>query len=183
MSGNEPWRRTEGVIARGPEIVIVAYDPRWPQMYEAEKARIAATTGDLFVAFEHVGSSAVEGLAGKPVVDILAAVRRLEDVASHAQALVGLGYVQIPFLPGRLFFLKRGMPESYNIHVIAADGFRKEPQLLFRDYLRSHPEDAARYARLKCEVVERIATYQEYMPAKAAFIESILARARAERGR
>src|SRR5580658_467698 len=103
MSGNEPWRRTEGVIARGPEIVIVAYDPRWPQMYEAEKARIAATTGDLFVAFEHVGSSAVEGLAGKPVVDILAAVRRLEDVASHAQALVGLGYVQIPFLPGRLF--------------------------------------------------------------------------------
>lgn len=178
MSSNEPWRRTEGVIARGPEVVIVQYDPRWPDAYRAETSRITEATGDLFLKFEHVGSTAVAGLAGKPVVDILAGVRSLEDVAPHLPALAELGYPQIPFLPGRLFFLKRGLPESYNIHVIPAANFSNEPQLLFRDYLRAHPEIADEYARLKCEIVERIKVYQEYMPAKAKFIESILDRVR-----
>jgi len=166
------------VLARGPEVVIVEYDPRWPAMYEAEKGRIIAATGDLFLWFEHVGSTAVPGLAGKPVVDILGGVRALEDIESHLSTLAELGYIQIPFLPGRRFFLRRGLPESYNIHVIPAAGFRDEPQLLFRDYLRSHPAVAAEYARLKCEIVRRIETYQQYMPAKAAFIESVIARAR-----
>ena len=179
MSWNEPWRRTEGVLARGPEIVIVEYDPRWPAMYEAEKARIGAATGDLFLEFEHVGSTAVPGLPGKPVVDILGAVRALPEVEAHLGALAELGYVQLPFLPGRLFFLRRGMPESYNIHGIPIAGFRGEQQLIFRDYLRSHPEVAAEYGRLKCEIVTRIETYQQYMPAKAAFIQSVMERARA----
>jgi GrpB-like predicted nucleotidyltransferase (UPF0157 family) len=178
MSGDEPWQRTAGVIARGPEIVIVQYDPRWPDAYLAETRRIAEATGDLFLKFEHVGSTAVVGLAGKPVVDILAGVRSLEDVTPHLRALAELGYIQVPFLPGRLFFLKRGLPDSYNIHVILAANFGDEPQLLFRNYLLAHPEAVDEYARLKCEIVKRIKVYQEYMPAKAEFIESILTLAR-----
>jgi GrpB-like predicted nucleotidyltransferase (UPF0157 family) len=182
VTADEPWKRTEGVIARGPEIVIVAYASRWPAMFEAEKARIIAAASGLFVEFEHAGSSAVPGLAGKPVIDMLAAVRSLDEVEPHESALRELGYFSIPFLPGRRFFLKRGGVENYNIHVVPVEQFRDDEQLLLRDYLRAHPEVAAEYARFKCEIVARIRSYAEYSPAKNEFIESVLTRARDERG-
>ncbi|HEY6418175.1 MAG TPA: GrpB family protein [Candidatus Binataceae bacterium] len=182
MSGNEPWKRTEGVIARGPEIIIVEYDSRWPQMFEAEKARLMAATGDLFVELEHVGSSAVPGLAGKPVMDMLAAVRNLGAVEAHVPALANLGYVKIPFLAGRLFFLKRGGIDNYNIHIVPRESFQTDSQLLLRNYLRSHPEVAAEYARLKCEIVGRIEHYSQYSPAKSEFIQSMVDHACDERG-
>jgi GrpB-like predicted nucleotidyltransferase (UPF0157 family) len=178
--GNEPWRRTEGVLARGPEVVVVASDPRWPQMFEEKKARIVAATGALFVAFEHVGSSAVPNLPGKPVMDMLAAVANLDAVESHLTALAALGYVRIPFLPGRVFLLKRGGVQNYNIHIVPLDRFQSDDQLMFRDYLLAHPEVAAEYAALKIEIVQRISTYAEYSPAKAEFIQSVLGRAREE---
>jgi len=180
MSGSQPWQRTEGVIARGPEIVIVEYDPQWPARYASERDSIVAATDELFVEFAHVGSTAVPGLAGKPVIDLLGAVGTRDAVEPHLEELARLGYVRLPFLPGRMFFLKRGLIESYNIHVVPQADFPNNPQLLFRDYLRRHPEVRDEYQRLKCEVVGRIAKYQEYMPAKAAFIERVLAQARAE---
>ena len=182
MSGNQPWERTEGVIARGPEIVIVEYDPEWPARYESERDNIVAATRDLFLEFAHVGSTAVPGLGGKPVIDLLGSVRALADVEPHLEKLAKLKYVRLPFLPGRMFFLKRGVIDSYNIHVVPQSDFRNNPQLIFRDYLRQHPELRDEYQRLKCEVVGRIAKYQEYTPAKVEFIERVLAQARTRSG-
>jgi GrpB-like predicted nucleotidyltransferase (UPF0157 family) len=172
---------------------MVQYDG-WRDYYEAEKRNIEDAVGELFLAMEHVGSTSVVGLVAKPVIDILAATQSLEDGPTIAASLEPLGYRQTPFIPHRptlerLYFPKRSVntPEGvdlehpgYNIHVVPFDRFFSDEQLLFRDYLQSHPDLAAEYARLKCDIVSRISDYREYIPAKDPFIQRILADARAE---
>jgi GrpB-like predicted nucleotidyltransferase (UPF0157 family) len=185
---------TASIVARGPQLLIVRRES-WAPFYEAEQRELARVAGDLLLAFEHVGSTAVPGLPSKPVIDILAGARSLDDAGALAARLAALRYIQIPFRPAnsdavstdRLFFLKRPLDASAgvdpdhpgcNIHVVAMERFAADEQLLLRDYLRAHPDVAAAYGRLKCEIAERIADYREYMPAKAAFIAGVLAEAR-----
>ena len=187
---------TATIVARGPQIIIVTRES-WRPFYEAERREIERIAGAYLPLLEHVGSTAIAGLAGKPVIDILAGARSLEEADAIAGALGRRNYIRIPFVPAngdagqRLFFLKRPLenaegvdPSSpgYNVHVVALDQFHQDSQLLFRDHLRKHPELVAEYARLKCELVGKIADYREYMPAKSAFIEQVLAAARRERG-
>lgn len=182
-------------IARGPQLLIVERED-WHTLYEAERQELEKRLGAQFAALEHVGSTAIPGLAGKPVIDILAGAASLQDPAI-GERLGAMGYVQIPFRPAtaggeatageRLFFLKRtaetaeGADAShpgFNIHVVPMARFRREDQLLFRDHLRARPDLVADYARLKCELAGRIADYREYAPAKSAFIEQVLRAAR-----
>ena len=185
------------IIARGPQILIVERDD-WRAFYDAEKQALERVAGPLLLAFEHVGSTAIPGLPGKPVIDILAGMKALEDGPALADRLRASGYVPIPFRPAapagtssadaaRLFFLKRPveMPEGvdlshpgFNIHVVPMDRFCQDDQILLRDHLRKHPELVAEYARLKCEIVGRMADYREYTPAKSRFIEDVLKSAR-----
>jgi len=156
------------IVARGPQIILVQRE-NWHEFYQAELVELTKAAGEYLLAFEHVGSTAVPGLAGKPVIDILAGAATLQNADAIAERLKRLGYVQIPFRPAtpdagesgsdRLFFLKRAIDSSegvepshpgYNIHVVDIDRFSKDDQLLLRDYLRAHPELAAEYARLKC---------------------------------
>lgn len=179
------------IIARGPQILIVQCD-EWERYYEDARRAIEAAAGDLLLAFEHVGSTAVPGLAGKPVLDILAGTASLDNGPAIAARLQPLGFMQIPFMtPDRLFFLKRMIEVAegvdlkhpgFNIHVVPMDRFHQDEQLVFRDYLRGHPELAAQYAQLKCDLAGRIKSYKEYMPAKAEFVQRILASARAPSG-
>jgi GrpB-like predicted nucleotidyltransferase (UPF0157 family) len=166
----------------------------WHAFYEDERDRLAAKAGAHLLAFEHVGSTAVPGLAGKPVIDILAGAAALDDAAVIAEQLGALGYVQIPFRTPdgkpseRLFFLRRPLqtPEGvdpsnpgFNIHVVAIGRLEQDEQLLFRDALLGQPALVEEYARLKCEIVSRMTDYREYTPAKSAFVERVLAAARA----
>jgi GrpB-like predicted nucleotidyltransferase (UPF0157 family) len=188
---------TATIVARGPQILIVQRDT-WLPYYETERRELAQVAGDILLAFAHVGSTAVPGLPGKPVIDILAGVQNLERSATLAERLASRGYIQIPFQPAtansadngntRLFFLKRplqtdeGVDPDHpgcNIHVVAMDRFHQDEQLLLRDHLIKHAELAAEYGRLKSEIVSTIADYREYTPAKSAFIERMLAQARA----
>ena len=185
-------------LARGPQIMIVQRED-WHSFYELEKRQLALIAGQFLLAFEHVGSTAVPGLAGKPVIDILAGANALEMADAISERLGKLGYIQIPFRPAtpkissikasaeRLFFLKRPLGTSegadtsrpgYNVHVVPIDKLHEDEQVLLRDYLRRRPELIAEYIKLKCEIVGRITDYEEYAPAKSAFIERVLASAR-----
>jgi len=185
---------TATILVRGPQLLIVRRDD-WTAFYDAERDALARAAGPLLVAFAHVGRTAVPGLASKPVIDILAGARSLDDATALAGTLAALGYVQIPFRPAgaagvaveRLFFLKRPLETAAgvdpdhpgcNVHVVAMDRFAQDEQILLRDHLRAHPEVAAEYGRLKCEIAGRIADYREYTPAKSAFVERVLVQAR-----
>lgn len=165
------------------DIEIVAYDPAWPSMFEAEAARLRGMLdGTLVAGLEHFGSTAIPGLAAKPVIDILIAVRSLAEArGSFIDPLRQLGYVFWAENPriDRLFFVK-GMPpygerRTHHVHVTEPDGELWQ-RLLFRDYLRANPAAARRYERLKHELAQRFRSDREaYTEAKSAFVEEIMA--------
>jgi GrpB-like predicted nucleotidyltransferase (UPF0157 family) len=170
------------VLPEQEPVVVVDYDADWPHRYEEERARIVSVLGGLAVAVEHVGSTAVPGLGGKPVIDIMVGVRRLEDGQRCVGPLEGLGYEYLGELgiPGRLYF-RRGLPREYQIHLVEHGGEFWERHLLFRDFLRTDPETAAEYHRLKKELALKFRSdREEYTEAKTAFIRSVEERARSD---
>ncbi|SED92290.1 GrpB domain, predicted nucleotidyltransferase, UPF0157 family [Rhizobiales bacterium GAS191] len=170
------------------EIEIVEYDPRWPALFAEEVALLrAALDRDLVVGLEHFGSTAIPGMAAKPIIDILVAVRSLAEARVTAiRPLQRLGYMFWAENPktDRMFFVK-GLPpygarRTHHVHITETTG---EPwlNLPFRDYLRAHPDEARRYERLKRDLAIQHHTDREaYTDAKADFLEEILSKARQE---
>jgi GrpB-like predicted nucleotidyltransferase (UPF0157 family)/RimJ/RimL family protein N-acetyltransferase len=157
---------------------VVAYDPTWPLRFEEERARIAGALVARAAAIEHIGSTAVPGLAAKPVIDILVGLRSppLDEAGVRALESLGYDYRGEFGIPGRQFF-RQGEPRSHHVHAVALGGELWAVLLAFRDRLRDHPEEAARYASLKRELASRYAGERgSYTEAKGPFIEEILQR-------
>jgi GrpB-like predicted nucleotidyltransferase (UPF0157 family) len=164
------------------EVEIVDYDPRWPLMFDEEaKGLRAVLDPSLIVGFEHFGSTAIPGLSAKPIIDILIAVRSLAAAkATFVEALRNLDYVYWADNPkkDRMFFVK-GMPpfgskRSHHVHVTEPHGEMWQG-LVFRDYLRAHPEEARTYERLKRRLAAEHQTDREaYTYAKSAYVESVM---------
>jgi GrpB-like predicted nucleotidyltransferase (UPF0157 family) len=163
---------------------ILDYDPEWPhQAAEAIDALNAATPG-LFAEIEHIGSTAVPGLAAKPIIDLMAAVRSLELVRPHQHAMAAIGFrPHDNGMVDRLLYVRadNGV-RTHILHVVTSGSWPTRNQRILRDYLRGHPDDAARYARLKREIVTAGTAPGEYARAKTALVQELTDRARAERG-
>jgi GrpB-like predicted nucleotidyltransferase (UPF0157 family) len=167
------------------DIDIVPYDPHWPVLFAQEAARLRATLADEpIVGLEHFGSTAIPGLAAKPIIDILVAVPSVSAARTRFPAkLRTIDYVFWSENPktDRLFFVK-GMPpygekRTHHVHVTEPAG---EPwqRLAFRDYLRDHPEEAARYEALKRKLATEFKTDREaYTAAKSGYVEEMMRRA------
>jgi GrpB-like predicted nucleotidyltransferase (UPF0157 family) len=166
----------------GP-IHLAEYDPQWPRLVEALAGGIREALGARALQLEHVGSTAVPGLAAKPILDLDLVVADSSDEASYVPDLERLGYVlrlrEPDWHEHRL--LKRERP-SVNLHVFSWGSPEHERVLRFRDWLRAHEEDRALYERTKRALAGREwVTMQGYADAKSAVIEAILARAFAAR--
>lgn len=162
------------------EVVVAEYDQSWPARYEEEKARIVEALGDAVVAIEHVGSTAVPGLAAKPIIDIMVGVRKLDDGERCIRPLVAIGYEYRgeAGVPGRHYF-RKGDPRSHHLHMAEHAGHFWERHILFRDLLREDRELAQQYGALKKELAAKYRTERlAYWEAKSPFIESVLDRAR-----
>ncbi len=166
----------------GGSIVVSDYNPAWPAIFEQERMSLHAALGPLVLSVEHIGSTAVPGLAAKPIIDLQLSVRDLEEARSSCVGpLQALGYAYMPEyearLPGELFF-RKGQPWSHHLHVSQADHPRWRRRLLFRDYLREHPEVAGDYMKLKRDLAAAFDTDMSgYMNAKTAFVAATLAEA------
>ena len=163
---------------------IVDYDPQWPIQYEVEKDRIFGVIGHIVVAIEHIGSTAVPGLGAKPIIDIMIAVHHLTDAEKCIESLKSISYEYVPefedSFPERRFFWK-GPPKArkYHIHMVELTGDFWKRHLLFRDYLRSHPEVARKYHHLKKELAAKHGSDRDaYTDAKTSFIKSVEDKAR-----
>ncbi len=170
-------------------IEIVPSDSRWSAAFALEAARIrAALPAHDDFALEHFGSTAVPGLDAKPVIDILLVARDPTRWSRFVLPLQDLHYVLWVDNPrrDRMFFVK-GMPpvgpgRTHHLHVrVPADAQRERA---FRDWLRAHAHDAARYAALKRALAAvHVDDREAYTEGKTAFIEAILQRAGARAGR
>jgi GrpB-like predicted nucleotidyltransferase (UPF0157 family) len=141
-----------------PAVRIVEYDPAWPVMAAAEIARVGEALGGVATRIDHVGSTAVPGLAAKPIVDLQVSVREIEPTARYARTLEELGYLFAPDpeSPDLHFFGRpAARPRTHHLHVCEVGSEHELRHLALRDYLRAHPEEAARYAALKRALVGR----------------------------
>ena len=161
-------------------VVIVPYDPAWPLQYEEEKIRILAVIAPLVICMEHMGSTAVPGLAAKPVIDILIGVRSLADAPLFLPPLVSLGYDYIQkheaVIPERRYLhrLVNGR-HTHHLHMVEPASNFFKVQIAFRDYLRRHSDTRDQYAALKLDLAQRYRNDREaYTDAKSSFIHSIL---------
>lgn len=172
-------------IERVSALQLVDYDPRWPELFAAEAHRIRAALGPIAQRIEHNGSTAVPGLAAKPVIDIQISVDALQPIAAYREPLVALGYTHVAhaddaFCP----FLHRpaSWPHTHHIHVVRLGGPEERRTLAFRDYLRAHDEVAREYETLKRRLASTFAADDAaarecYAQAKTEFIERVVASA------
>jgi GrpB-like predicted nucleotidyltransferase (UPF0157 family) len=170
------------VPLNGP-VQLVDYDPAWPGLFEREAGRVRAALGERVLLLEHVGSTSVPGLAAKPRIDMLLVVADSSDEPVYVPALESAGYVlhirEPDWHEHRLF---KGPDIALNLHVFSAGCSEIERMLLFRNWLRAHPDDRQLYERTKRELARREWKYtQNYADAKTAVVEEILTRAREAR--
>src|SRR5690348_11547029 len=132
-------------------IVIEDYDPRWPRRFETIRIRIAAALGPLAAAIEHVGSTAVPGLAAKPIIDIDVLLRSEGDLPLAIERLQTLGYEHQGDLgiAGREAFRAPVADVSHHLYLCPPGSRAYLEHLAFRDHLRTHSDDARAYELLK----------------------------------
>lgn len=162
-------------VPPGDSVLIVDYDPRWPALFEEERRRILGVLGEDRPRIEHVGSTAVPGLAAKPVIDLLVGAPR-PPTEGQRRRLAELEYVSMGELgiPGREFF-RKGAPRTHHLHWTAFGGSFWASHVAFRDALRRDPALAREYERLKRALAGRFPNDREaYTEGKTPFIERVL---------
>jgi GrpB-like predicted nucleotidyltransferase (UPF0157 family) len=162
-------------------IRFVAYDPEWPALFVREEARIRSILGDLVVGLEHTGSTAVPGLAAKPIIDITMTVPDVTDEPAFAPDLEAAGYVlriresEPDWYDHRVF---KGPDTNVNLHVFSAGCIELERMVGLRDWLRTHDDDRELYEATKRDLIKRDWTFvQNYADAKGEVVEAIASRA------
>jgi GrpB-like predicted nucleotidyltransferase (UPF0157 family) len=148
-------------------------------MFDDMRDRLAAELGDRAVRIEHVGSTAIDGLPAKPVVDIQVSVADVEDTDSYREPIEAQGFMLRVIEPGHRYFRPPpGIPRRYQVHVCQVGSRWERDHLLFRDYLRAHHEVATEYGRLKMRLANKHRNERiTYTDEKTPFIEAVLAAA------
>ena len=160
-------------------IEVAPYDPQWPGAFARERDAIIAEFGRSVAKVEHIGSTAVEGMAAKPTIDIMVGGEDLAVDESVVAPLAKLGYRYLGEygIPGRHFF-RKGSPPTHHIHWVRTGGDFWWKQVVFRDYMRSGPADARAYEDLKRSLAERFHSDRaRYTASKTDFVTQALERA------
>jgi GrpB-like predicted nucleotidyltransferase (UPF0157 family) len=174
--------RTHTIGALQPlssRILIVDYDPRWPELFRREADRIRAVLGSRALRIEHTGSTSVPGLVAKPVIDMLLVLTDSADEGTYVPDLETFGYLLRIREPNwhehRMF---NGPDTEINLHVFSFGCPEIDRILMLRDRLRSNAADRDLYARTKLALAKKEWKYvQNYADAKTVVIEEIIARA------
>jgi GrpB-like predicted nucleotidyltransferase (UPF0157 family) len=158
-------------------IVVADYDPTWPEAFERVRSTVWPVVRDVAWSVEHVGSTAVPGLAAKPVIDVTVVVRAASDVSDAIERLATLGYVHRGNLgiEGReAFHSPDGLPR-HHLYLCPRDSPGLVNHLAIRDYLRAHPEAARMYGELKKRLARQFPHDSDgYVDGKTDFLLRIL---------
>jgi len=167
-------------MAAEEPIVVVAYDPKWPEEFREVGRRLRSALGTVALRIDHVGSTAVPGLDAKPVIDVQVSVASLEPETAYHRPLESLRFRFHRDNSDRTkrFFLGPEGERRIHVHVRRAGSFDEQLNLLLRDYLRAHAESAKDYARVKWSLAETFRNDREgYVRAKEPTVWSLLRKA------
>ncbi len=163
------------------EVWLVPYHEAWPDLFQAEADRIRAACGPELLEIVHVGSTAVPGLAAKPIIDMMLGVGNIADERQLRLPLRGLGYVRMGDygVPGRIFYRRKTL-STHHLQVAEQHSPFWQDEILFRDILRGDTLVARRYEALKRQLAKEFPHDRStYTASKTEFILGALARARA----
>ncbi|MDQ0462357.1 GrpB-like predicted nucleotidyltransferase (UPF0157 family) [Caulobacter ginsengisoli] len=169
------------------EVELVPHNPHWADMADAEAARLKAALGANLLVVHHIGSTAIPGIAAKPVIDLLPVVADLAALDASRPAVEALGYVwRGEFgLAGRRYCVRADETGKRLIqaHCYQADSPEIERHLVYRDYMRAHPDQAAGYeAEKRRAAALHPDNSMAYNDAKSAWIQAAEKRAAAWQG-
>ena len=161
--------------------MVLPYDPAWKADFAAIRQELASALGGLAIAIEHVGSTSVEGLSAKPCIDIDVVMPDYAVFPQIVERLAAIGYTHEGDLgiPGREAFCYTGKPHLrlHHLYVCPADSEELRRHLVFRDFLRTHPEAVERYSACKEDAARRFPEDIEgYMACKGPCIEALYKR-------
>lgn len=159
-------------------IKIVDYDPAWPALFEAQRMRILELIGDLVEQIHHVGSTSVAGLAAKPKIDIDAVLlleAHIPEAVERLKSLNDYTFHGDPYGDGMWTFTQGHGSYGTRLYLGGPDNATHIKRILFRDWLRTHPDAAAKYAALKRRLAaEADGDWKFYTSGKADFIAGIV---------
>jgi len=166
----------------GDPVWIIPYDVTWPEQFQQLAQLLRNALGPVALRIDHIGSTSVPQLAAKPVIDIQISVADFEPLDAYRLALEGLGYIFRADNPERTkrYFREAPGHRRVHIHVRRAGSFSEQFALLFRDYMRTHPDVASQYAQLKIGLAQQYSRVEDrvaYTEAKSPFIWEVIAQA------
>ncbi|MFQ3542867.1 GrpB family protein [Halobacillus rhizosphaerae] len=158
------------------KVQVVPYRQQWEADYIRECSNLKNVLGNSEASFYHIGSTAIPEMSAKPVIDIMGSIKRIEEIDPFMLELQTMGYESKGEfgIPGRRFFQKGGNSRSHHLHIFQQGSVEIVRHLAFRDYLRSHTEEALRYRRLKEQLAEQHPyNIEAYMEGKKELITEI----------
>ena len=157
-------------------VTLTPYDPKWPGVFEAERNSIVRAIGKHITSIEHIGSTSIPGMLAKPEIDILIGVTKIDSVSLWIKELGELGYPYYQRFeeiePQRRYFRKSdGIIPLIHVHVYEETDKKYTERIVFRDYLRTHPEVAADYIKHKEMIIEKLGNDRPtYSDAKSIYV-------------
>jgi GrpB-like predicted nucleotidyltransferase (UPF0157 family) len=164
-------------------VEVLPYSNEWPQAFAAEACALRIFLSPWLAGpIEHIGSTAVPGLAAKPIIDIMAPVVSLEHASPAINALPNLGYCYFPYRPEEMHWFCKPSPalRTHHLHLVPVESTLWAQRLAFRDALRSDPAVVREYEQLKLQLAAEFKHDREaYTEGKSHFVQAVLARAAA----
>ncbi|MGN7177188.1 hypothetical protein BK139_14365 [Paenibacillus sp. FSL R5-0490] len=157
------------------KIRLTAFSDDWALMYQNEVQFLKSIFKDEIIKCEHFGSTSVRGMKAKPVIDMMCIVRNIEKIDEFTEKMKKLGYESAGEwgITERRLFRKGGENRTHHIHFYQSDNPQIERHLIFRDYLRTHPDEAERYTNFKEELAQRFDDTTDYSQAKKVFVKEM----------
>jgi GrpB-like predicted nucleotidyltransferase (UPF0157 family) len=157
------------------KVRLTKFSENWASMFQQEAEFLSGIFGEEIIKFEHFGSTSVYGLMAKPVIDMMCIVKDINTVDSFNDQMDALGYDVAGEwgIEGRRLFRKGGENRTHHIHFYHVDSPHIKRHIIFRDYLRAHPEEVVRYSRFKEELACRFENTSEYSPSKKSFVQEM----------
>jgi len=159
------------------QVTIVAHDPSWEEIFREEAERLRVIFKQEVIAIHHIGSTAIPGISAKPFIDILIEVRSINRIDHYNSMMQKEGYIPKGEngLPGRRFFIKGDEEHrTHHVHIYEKGHADVARHLDFRDYLRTHPDEASSYSALKQELVQKFSTdIDAYQEGKSELIKEL----------
>ncbi|MCA0986517.1 GrpB family protein [Guptibacillus algicola] len=158
------------------KVVVEKFDNNWKLEFEKEKRIVRSILGKNVMEIYHIGSTAVEGLSAKPIIDMMPVVQDIHHVDRCNEEMTTSGYEPKGEngIPGRRYFQKGGDERSHHVHVYEKGSAEIKRHLAFRDYLRCHPVARMKYSNIKEELALKFPDdIASYIKGKDEFVRNL----------